>query len=136
VNLDGCCSKLLLDFGSHRFVPRQKVSLDRISALGQGTVNTRVIWLTRREVGAQGPESLIFAHTKADVRLDDPLKEKILEDLGIKYDFRSFLPEGCFDGLLMRTRTANDCTVYTDLMLDSEVFDRIFRGTDSEGGCS
>jgi hypothetical protein len=34
--------------------------------------------------------------------------------------------ESCFDGLLMRTSAADDCIVYTDLMLHFEVLDRVF----------
>jgi hypothetical protein len=79
---------------------------------------------------------VIFAHTKSAICLDDPLKEKILEDLGIEYDFRSFLSESCFGTLLMGARAADECTVYTDLMLCFEVFDRVFRGADSGGSCS
>jgi hypothetical protein len=40
------------------------------------------------------------------------------------------------DTLPMRTRAADDCTVYTDLMREVEVLDPIIRGADSEGGSS
>lgn len=107
--------------------------LDRIAALWQYTVNSRVVWLVDGQVEAQRVEGGILADMKADIHLHDPLQKEVLEDVDIEHDSWPCWAKCLLNGLLVRgSSIGSDDSVWTDTILRPEMCDCIFSGCHSK----